>query len=331
MVPGVVVCWSGFEPRTQTLRIPPEGLELGREHASATDERISRKHFRVRIGDGFVFVEDLGSRNGTFLDRWGIDREMRAPFPAVIRAGHTVFVVVRDIESYEDLKEPKVGAALERAREEVVDAARAEQNVMLEMGHLSSIELVRLYCDTLGGNVVIYEPDALKGSSLDASLTDTRPRVVVLRLTSCALSFADMPTVMTWLETDVRFVTVMWPGGQALSMVEPSAVARLRERVIEVANPRYDELPYRVRDIARKHAPEARVHANICEGLLLKAKQYDEEWLMPRFIKAVAEWYANPDLDHALLRMQSVVDALDPPPTGAHCLVGGVQRRRRSF
>jgi FHA domain-containing protein len=320
MAPGVVVCWSGYEPRLQTIRLPPEGLVFGRDYASETDDRISREHVRVHVEDTVLYLQDLGSRNGTFINKW-LNRQMRAPLPAVVRAGRTVFVVIKEIESYEQLHEGRWGAALDRARKEIAEAALAEQNVTVEAGSYNAIELVRSYCDTLGGEKVIYQP-GINAPSLDESLTGTRPRVVVLQLTESALSFADMPTVGAWLETDARFVTVMWPGSNALSMVDPWVVERLRERVIEVANPRYDELPFRVRDIVTKHAPGIRIDASVCEGMLLKAQQFDEEWVVPRFTKAVADWYANRTPEATTLRMREIIHDIDPPPSGQHCLVG---------
>ena len=329
MTPGLVVCWSGYEPRLQTIRLPPEGLVFGREHASATDERISRQHVRVRVEGPVVHLEDLGSRNGTYINKWRKPEPARESLPAVVRAGHTVFAVIPDLEIYEELHEGRCGAALERARAEVAAAALAEQNVTIEAGNHNAVELMRSYCATVGGEMVIYQP-SIDAPSLDASLTDTKPRVVVLQLTASALSFADMPTVKLWLETDVRFVTVMWPGSNALSMVDPTVVARLRERVIRVANPRYDELPFRVRDIVTTHAPNIRIHASVCEGMLLKAHQFDEEWVVPRFTKAVIEWYGSREPDCTLLQMRDLIHAIEPPPSAAHC-VCGVPRRASSF
>ncbi len=329
MAPGVVVCWSGSEPRMQTLRIPAEGLILGRDHASATDERISRRHVQVRIADGAVHVQDLGSRNGTFVDGRENPESIRMPFSVVIRAGRTVFVVVPDVRIYEDLHEGKVGAAMERARREIEDAARAEQNVTIEAGHANAMTLVRRYMAVFGGTELLYRP-TVDTPVLDDALAGTRPRVVALDLSSHALSFTDMPTVNTWLETDVRFLTVMWPGANVLSMVDPSVVARLRERVIEVANPRCDELPVRVSEIVSELRPDARIHATTIEGMLLRARQYDEEWVVPRFRKAVANWQPA-DPSNPELRFRDLVHEIDPPATGAYCLDGSLARRRSSF
>lgn len=331
MAPGVVVCWSGSEPRLQTLRIPGDGLILGREaHASPTDERISRQHARIRIVDeGVVLVEDLQSRNGTFVNRYEEKQPKRAALPVVVRTGATVSMVVRDIEPYEDLHEGKVGAAFDRARAQIEEAARAEQNVTIHAGKINATALLRHYREVFGAEILTYEP-ALR-SSLDTALADARPRVVALDLMECALSFADMPILGVWLETDVRFVTLMWPHSNALSMIDPAIGGRLRERVIVVENPRCDELPVRIRELVRELAPDTRAHPTLCEGMLLGAITYDAEWLVERFARAVAAWHADPALDHRTLRMGDLWYAIEPPPSGAHCLVGDPERRRRSF
>ena len=332
MTPGVVVCWSGAGPCFRTLRIPADGLVLGREHASSSDDQISRQHAQLRIVDGALEITDLGSRNGTYLNKWyqNPHEPVRSPFPAVLRTGSTVVAVLADIELYEDLhEEGRVWAAFERAGKDIEAAARAEQNVAIEAGGRTAMALMRRYCDTFGGGERLYQPH-VDQPSLEESLAGTRPRVVVLFLSDAALSFRDVPTVTTWLETDVRFVTVMWPGSKSLAMASPEAVARLRERVIRVENPRYDELPYRVHDLVRQHAPDAAIHASVCEGMVLKSIAHGEDWVVSRFADALVAWRAaNPA--GATLHMRDVVDRIDLPRTTARCVDGTIQSRRRSF
>lgn len=47
---GVVICWSCCEPQLQAVLVPEsgDGLILGRDLASEMDDRISRRHSRVR-------------------------------------------------------------------------------------------------------------------------------------------------------------------------------------------------------------------------------------------------------------------------------------------
>ncbi len=60
--------------RTQeTHTLPPEGTIFGRAGSSADiqlrDQAVSKKHARVFEEDGQWFLEDLGSSNGTYVDR----------------------------------------------------------------------------------------------------------------------------------------------------------------------------------------------------------------------------------------------------------------------
>lgn len=66
------------------------GLTVGRHPALCerilADDSVSRRHFRIGIAEGKLFVEDLNSLNGTFLD----DREL-APFqPTPLRPGQEI-------------------------------------------------------------------------------------------------------------------------------------------------------------------------------------------------------------------------------------------------
>lgn len=66
------------------------GLTVGRHPALCerviSDEGVSRRHFRIGLADGKVFVEDLNSLNGTILDG-----QIIAPFqPIKLFAGHEI-------------------------------------------------------------------------------------------------------------------------------------------------------------------------------------------------------------------------------------------------
>lgn len=66
------------------------GLTIGRHPALCEhvigEESVSRRHFRIGIADGRLFVEDLNSLNGTTLD----GREL-APFqPIALRPGQEI-------------------------------------------------------------------------------------------------------------------------------------------------------------------------------------------------------------------------------------------------
>ncbi|MBK8270294.1 MAG: FHA domain-containing protein [Planctomycetes bacterium] len=50
------------------------------------DEFVSRRHARLRLEDGLVFLEDLGSSNGTLL---------RIRRPIIIEAGDEILIGTR--------------------------------------------------------------------------------------------------------------------------------------------------------------------------------------------------------------------------------------------
>lgn len=58
----------------QIVDIPPEGLEIGRTSPAfrgggiESCDQVSRKHARLSWRDGHLYVEDLESANGTFVD-----------------------------------------------------------------------------------------------------------------------------------------------------------------------------------------------------------------------------------------------------------------------
>lgn len=89
--------------RKQTFGLG-ESFSLGREDSNdlplPDDHAVSRRHARVRrIGDVIV-VEDLGSRNGTFVEREG--KRQRVGIPMQLRSGDVICVgaarLVLDVE-----------------------------------------------------------------------------------------------------------------------------------------------------------------------------------------------------------------------------------------
>jgi len=60
--------------------IPPDGLVLGRSTACEVllkDPMVSRRHAKVFLESNSLFVEDIGSNNGTFVDRKRIQPEQK--------------------------------------------------------------------------------------------------------------------------------------------------------------------------------------------------------------------------------------------------------------
>jgi pSer/pThr/pTyr-binding forkhead associated (FHA) protein len=68
-------------------------LVIGRENAGLTidDEELSRRHAVLRSSDGSVEIEDLGSRNGTFVNGGRIEAVTRLLGGDTVKVGRTVF------------------------------------------------------------------------------------------------------------------------------------------------------------------------------------------------------------------------------------------------
>jgi transcriptional regulator with GAF, ATPase, and Fis domain len=123
---GVIVVFSG-----RTTAFLPLGLDkplaIGREGAVGSllpDDRLSRHHAQITLtAKGFV-IDDLGSRNGTFVDGVRVRGRIET-FPRVIRAADTLLVPCDDVAR---ARRPAVegGCVVGRAlRESLTAVARA--------------------------------------------------------------------------------------------------------------------------------------------------------------------------------------------------------------
>ena len=83
-------------------------------HLRPASDMVSRKHCAVKIRDGKVFIEDLGSRNGTFVNGKAIEKPHLVQIGDTLRVGRLQFEVVLD-HAKPGNKNPKI--------ENVVDAA----------------------------------------------------------------------------------------------------------------------------------------------------------------------------------------------------------------
>jgi pSer/pThr/pTyr-binding forkhead associated (FHA) protein len=80
-------------------RIPLEAGEsiLGRDPGAAVhldDPSVSRRHARILVADEGATIEDLGSKNGTFLDEQKVEQAVMLADGARLRVG-TVELTVR--------------------------------------------------------------------------------------------------------------------------------------------------------------------------------------------------------------------------------------------
>jgi len=76
-----------------TIPLTAEPITIGRADDSTvvlTDDYVSTRHARLVPGEGQWLVEDLGSTNGTYLDRQRVTSPTPVPLGVPIRVGKTV-------------------------------------------------------------------------------------------------------------------------------------------------------------------------------------------------------------------------------------------------
>lgn len=91
--PTTLVVTSGrLEGTSVPLADTPITLGRGQDNTLVlNDDFASTRHARFFAADGEWFVEDLGSTNGTYLDRAKVSGPTPAPLGVPIRIGKTVF------------------------------------------------------------------------------------------------------------------------------------------------------------------------------------------------------------------------------------------------
>ncbi len=91
-VPGKLVVTQGALAGT-TVSLSGAPVLIGRAPDSTlvlTDDYASTRHARLYPQEGDWFVEDLGSTNGTYLDRSKVNGPTQVPLGVPIRIGKTV-------------------------------------------------------------------------------------------------------------------------------------------------------------------------------------------------------------------------------------------------
>jgi hypothetical protein len=89
--PGSLVVTAGSMAGA-TLRLGDEPITIGRGADCTlvvTDDYASTRHARLYARNGQWFVEDLGSTNGTFVDRMRITGATPVPLGVPVRVGST--------------------------------------------------------------------------------------------------------------------------------------------------------------------------------------------------------------------------------------------------
>lgn len=106
------------------LRVAYDEFLVGRSddcHLRPKSDAISRKHCVIRLRDENIFVEDLGSRNGTFLNGKRLEKETEARHGDVLRVGKLEFEF--------DVEQPALASAeAVGAPQEVTDDSWADDD-----------------------------------------------------------------------------------------------------------------------------------------------------------------------------------------------------------
>ena len=95
--PRVLVVTAGAL-KGASLDLAQQQITLGRANDATlvlNDDYASSRHARIFPQDGQWIVEDLGSTNGTYLDRQKVTRPMPVPLGVPIRIGKTVLELRR--------------------------------------------------------------------------------------------------------------------------------------------------------------------------------------------------------------------------------------------
>ena len=95
--PRTLVVTAGALKGT-SLDLTQQQITLGRANDATlvlNDDYASSRHARIFPQDGQWIVEDLGSTNGTYLDRQKVTRPMPVPTGVPIRIGKTVLELRR--------------------------------------------------------------------------------------------------------------------------------------------------------------------------------------------------------------------------------------------
>jgi DNA-binding NtrC family response regulator len=100
--PGLVLLSVAGDARVRVFPIEAEGLVVGRTTAGEgiADAKLSREHARVSFDGARFRVEDLGSKNGTFVDGVSVSGASTFDAAKVLRFASTIGIVVRDVLAF---------------------------------------------------------------------------------------------------------------------------------------------------------------------------------------------------------------------------------------
>ena len=168
--------------REITISVPEFIIGRGDEaHLRPSSDLISRAHCAIRLADGRVSIQDLGSRNGTFVNGEQLTEMHIARSGDTLRVGRLQFKVLIDPVQAGN-KRPKVNSAVEAANrtaestskapasieESITDWLTDPEDVDLEKQKLRQTETVQF---SLEDTSQIAKPESI-GETLDAGETE---------------------------------------------------------------------------------------------------------------------------------------------------------------
>lgn len=182
--PAMVAVWQHEEPMCRALLVRAgEPTTLGRgkdvDFALPEDERLSRRHATVKwTGDGFS-VEDLGSRNGTYLDGRRITGTAVVTGDATLRVGGTLLLLLRDGRRFgtgtvrvEGKRDRIVGPEGHQVRRSIQAAAHEGRSLLIvgESGTGKEFAARDYHAAGTGGPLVVVNGSAIPESVAESLL-----------------------------------------------------------------------------------------------------------------------------------------------------------------
>jgi sigma54-dependent transcription regulator len=147
-------------PQEGLLTMPPGGLDLGYDqlvNAGLADGRVSRHHARITRRGPRYYLEDLGSKNGTWLDGVRVSKGEPVPLDdgALVRVGRTLCVLREELEGAMPKSWPSEIATtygLGRVAREIDAIAERPQGAVLVVGETGTGKeaVSRLVAERLG-------------------------------------------------------------------------------------------------------------------------------------------------------------------------------------
>lgn len=283
MTAGAVVIWGGDAPTLRVLEMR-DRLVIG--HDILDDPELGGHRIEVTRGLRGLLLRDLDQTGRTYIDGVPLESGSRnlEQSRSLIGIGSTLLLVVEDLAPYVGRTLTRrygldVAVSLHAPCEAFARAMLDEINVAIAGPRWVTHQLGRAYLEARGGGVEIDV--AVRSRTIENALAAAKPHAILLESPN-ALVKPELRTLQTWLETDVRFVTCM-RDARDLHLI-PSEIRRwLTQLVIEIPEPRYDELPTVLHTAAAYAAPSIKLHTSVVEEFLLEARERSEDELFARF------------------------------------------------